>query len=175
ERWGGCTSGQRIYANERSPVTAAQYARAGNEGKTQTTDPMITKNESGHPIRHQFTTAIPTSQCMVCHMHPGTNMVATYLGLTWWDNETDGDKMYPAHPLERSANQRAEIEARNPEASALKGLWGDTAFLETTGTPEFNAQLKNAQFADFHGHGWLFRAVFKRDRKGNLLDAQGNI
>src|SRR6185295_19423889 len=30
------------------------------------------------------------------------------------------------------------------------------------------------QFADFHGHGWLFRAVFKRDRKGNLIDSQGN-
>ena len=28
-------------------------------------------------------------------MHPGTNMVATYLGLTWWDNESDGAKMYP--------------------------------------------------------------------------------
>ena len=32
-------------------------------------------------------------------------------------------------------------------------------------------RLKNTQFADFHGHGWVFRAVFKRDRKGNLLDA----
>jgi len=32
---------------------------------------------------------------MVCHIHPGTNMVTTYFGLTWWDNESDGDKMYP--------------------------------------------------------------------------------
>jgi hypothetical protein len=23
-------------------------------------------------------------------MHPGTNMVASYLGLRWWDNESDG-------------------------------------------------------------------------------------
>ena len=37
---------------------------------------MIPKNESGHPISHTFTNSIPTSQCMVCHMHPGTNMVA---------------------------------------------------------------------------------------------------
>jgi hypothetical protein len=29
-------------------------------------------------------------------MHPGTNMVATYLGLTWWDNESDGARMYPS-------------------------------------------------------------------------------
>ena len=26
--------------------------------------------------------------------------------------------------------------------------------------------LKNTQFGDFHGHGWMFRKVFKRDRKG---------
>ena len=30
---------------------------------------------------------------MVCHMHPGTNMVATYYGYTWWDNEIDGEHM----------------------------------------------------------------------------------
>ena len=33
--------------------------------------------------------------------------------------------------------------------------------------------LQDTQFADYHGHGWNFRAVFKRDRKGNLLDADG--
>ena len=38
---------------------------------------------------------------------------------------------------------------------------------------ELNPQLKDTQFADYHGHGWNFRAVYKRDRKGNLLDAQG--
>ena len=36
-----------------------------------------------------------------------------------------------------------------------------------------DALLRNTQFADFHGHGWMFRKVFKRDRKGNLLDAEG--
>jgi len=33
---------------------------------------------------------------------------------------------------------------------------------------------KNTQFADYHGHGWNFMAVFKKDRKGNLLDANDN-
>ena len=55
--------------------------------------PPFREIESGHPIRHQFTRSIPSSQCMVCHMHPGTNMVATYFGYTWWDNETDGEHM----------------------------------------------------------------------------------
>ncbi|MBA3048187.1 hypothetical protein, partial [Brevundimonas sp.] len=34
---------------------------------------------------------------------------------------------------------------------------------------------RDTQFADYHGHGWNFRGVFKRDREGNLLDAEGGI
>jgi len=174
-RSSGCTACHVVYANDRSIVHAGQYASAGNEGRSQTTDPMIPKTESGHPIRHSFTNSIPTSQCLVCHMHPGTNMVATYLGLTWWDNETDGDRMYPPQSRRLSDIERAAIEMRNPEGSALRGLWSDPQFLAQTGGSQFNATLHNAQFADFHGHGWLFRAVFKRDRRGNLLDASGQI
>ena len=40
---------------------------------------------------------------------------------------------------------------------------------------DLNADLKDTQFADYHGHGWNFRAILKRDRKGNLLDADGKI
>ena len=29
-------------------------------------------------------------------------------------------------------------------------------------------KLKTTQFADFHSHGWLFRAVYARDRQGTL-------
>src|SRR5258708_28289676 len=63
----------------------------------------------------------------------------------------------------------------NPEGSTAKGLWSDAEFLKKVGTPEFNSQLKNTQFGDFHSHGWLFRKVFKRDRKGNLLDADDKL
>ncbi len=174
-RSSGCSACHVIYANDRSPVHAAQYAAAGNGGTTQTTDPMIPRDEAGHPLKHAFTRTIPTSQCMVCHMHPGTNVVSTYLGVMWWDNETDGDKLYPREPLKLSGDQRAEIQARNPESSVLRGLWSDPAFLARTGTEAFNKQLTKVQFADFHGHGWLFRAVYKRDRKGNLLDDQDNV
>jgi hypothetical protein len=54
-------------------------------------------------------------------------------------------------------------------------LWGDTAFLDKVGSPEFNSTLKDTQFADFHSHGWIFRAVYKRDRKGDLLDASSKM
>ncbi len=174
-RSSGCSACHVIYANDRDPAHSASYHLAGNLGRSQTADVSIQKSESGHPIKHQFTSQIPTSQCMVCHMHPGTNMVATYLGLTWWDNESDGAKMYPATQHNPSQDEEQVKLDRNPEGASLRGLWSGFDFLKDTGTPAFNALLRNTQFADFHGHGWLFRKVFKRDRKGNLLDAQGNI
>jgi hypothetical protein len=173
-RSSGCTACHVIYANDRDPTHSAFYYSAGNSGRSQTSDGNIPKDESGHPIKHQFTSQIPTSQCMVCHMHPGTNMVATYLGMTWWDNETDAAKMYPKVQHNPSQEEEREKLDRNPEGASLRGLWSDANFLSETGTPEFNSQLKNTQFGDFHGHGWIFRKVFKRDRNGNLLDAKGN-
>ena len=174
-RSSGCSACHVIYANDRDAAHSAFYREAGNLGRSQTADTSIPKNESGHPIKHQFTSQIPSSQCMVCHMHPGTNMVASYMGLTWWDNESDGTKMYPATQHNPSQDEEQEKLDRNPEGSSLRGLWSNFEFLKDTGTPEFNGLLRNTQFADSHGHGWLFRKVFKRDRKGNLLDAAGNI
>lgn len=174
-RSSGCSACHVIYANDRDPSHSAFYNQAGNLGRSQTADTSIPKTESGHPIKHQFTSQIPTSQCMVCHMHPGTNMVATYQGLTWWDNESDGSKMYPPTQHNPSQDEEQEKLDRNPEGASLRGLWSNFDFLKDTGTSTFNALLKNTQFADSHGHGWMFRKVFKRDRKGNLLDALGNI
>jgi hypothetical protein len=174
-RSSGCSGCHVIYANDRDKSHSESYQAAGNQGFSKTDDTNIPKDEPGHPIKHQFTSKIPTSQCMVCHMHPGTNMVATYLGMTWWDNESDGDKMYPKDQHNPSPDEEREKLNRNPEGSSLRGLWSQPEFLQKTGTPEFNSQLKNVQFADNHGHGWLFRKVFKRDRKGNLLDADDKV
>ena len=174
-RGSGCTACHVVYANDRSPVHSAQYAPFGNAGRTATADPTIDpqRREPGHPIRHSFTRSIPSSQCMTCHMHPGTNMVTTYYGYTWWDNETDGRAMYAPDAKDPSEADRARVRERNPEGAAQRGRWGDTEFLARTGTPEFNRQLQHSQFADFHGHGWVYRAVFKRDRDGRLLDRAG--
>ena len=174
-RSSGCTACHVIYANDRDKSNSESYQQAGNMGFSLTADTNIPKNESGHPIKHQFTNQIPTSQCMVCHMHPGTNMVASYLGMTWWDNESDGDKMYPKKQHEPSPDEEQKKLDRNPEGASVRGLWSELGFLMLTGSAGFNAELKNVQFGDSHGHGWMFRKVFKRDRKGNLLDAQGNV
>ncbi|HEY6189558.1 MAG TPA: multiheme c-type cytochrome [Pyrinomonadaceae bacterium] len=172
-RSSGCTACHVVYANDRNPVHSEFYASSGNDGRSQTADASIPRDEPGHPIKHQFTSQIPTSQCMVCHMHPGTNMVASFLGLTWWDNETDGAAMYPSKQHTPSQDEEQQKLDRNPEGASLRGRWSDPEFLARTGTPEFNNQLARTRFADFHGHGWLFRAVWKKNRKGELLDATG--
>ncbi len=174
-RGSGCTACHVIYANDRSPMHSASYAKFGNQGHSAQADPTIPTTEAGHPIRHEFTLSIPTSQCITCHVHPGTNMVASYLGLTWWDNETDGNLMYPAKQHNPTDEERYRVFMANPEGAAARGNWSDPDFLEKTGTPEFNAGLQQSRFADFHGHGWVFRAVFKRDRQGYLLDADDKI
>ena len=110
-RSSGCSACHVIYANDRNAAHSAFYQQAGNLGRSQTADTSIPKTESGHPIKHQFTSQIPSSQCMVCHMHPGTNMVASYMGLTWWDNESDGSKMYPA--TQHNPSQDEEQEKRS--------------------------------------------------------------
>ena len=172
-RASGCTACHVVYANDRSAEHSAQYAPFGNRGYSATNDPTIPREESGHPIRHEFTRSIPSSQCMVCHVHPGTNMMTTYFGYTWWDNESDGGAMYPKEQHNPTEEEKFEVSQRNPEGAAARGLWSDVKFLAETGSAEFNAKLKDTQFADFHSHGWLFRAVFARDREGHLLDEKG--
>ncbi len=172
-RSSGCTACHVVYANDRDPKHSGPFAKFGNQGFTQTADPTIPKNEPGHPVKHQMTNGMPSSQCMVCHMHPGTNMVTTYYGMTWWDNETDGKLMYPEQQPKLSEEQKDAIQRRNPEGSALRGKWGqDEEFLKNIYT-DVNPKAERTQFGDFHGHGWVFRAVFKQDRKGNLLTAKG--
>jgi hypothetical protein len=172
-RGSGCTACHVVYANDRSPDHSGPYAKYGHGGHSASVDPTILHGRPGHPIQHRFTRAIPSSQCMVCHVHPGTNMVATYFGYTWWDNEVDARPMYPAEQRNPSAEERYRVAVRNPEGAAARGRWSDPEFLDKVGGAEINSQLKHTQFADFHSHGWIFRAVFKRDRKGNLLDSEG--
>ena len=173
-RSSGCTACHVVYANDRDKFHAGPYSQYGHTGKSYSADPTISKTESGHPIKHQLTRAIPSSQCVVCHMHPGTLVMNTYFGYTWWDLESDAQVMYPAEAKRLSPEQAEKILERNPEQSALRGKWGDPKFLETL-REEVNPQLKQNQFADFAGHGWIFRAVYSKDRKGNLLDADGKV
>ena len=185
-RASGCSACHVVYANDRSPIHSAGYAKFGNRGKTINKDPTISKEASGHPIEHKFTSAVPSSQCMVCHVHPGTNVVNSYFGFQWWDNEIDGKHMYPEKQKNPTEDERFAVHQRNPEESAVRGLWGDLYPNDKSQTgrvagkdflanlTDLNPELSHTQFADFHGHGWVFRAVFKQDRHGNMLDVNGD-
>ncbi len=171
-RSSGCTACHVVYANDRSPVHSGPYARFGNQGRSFSPDPMIPKDEPGHPIDHKFVTGMPTSQCIVCHVHPGTTVMNSYLGFMWWDNETDGEFMYPAQQRDPTPEELANSQMRNPNEIAARGLWSDPEFLENV--YDLNDRLQHTQFADFHGHGWVFRAVYRKDRQGRLLDFKGD-
>ena len=170
-RHSGCAACHVVYANDRDPRHSGPYARFGHSGTTATVDPMIPRGEEGHPLQHAFTRAIPTSQCMNCHMHQPNMFLNTYLGYTMWDYEADAPFMWPEQQRYPDASEQMRILNRNPEEAAIRGKWGDEAFLRQVS--EMNPRLKDTQFADYHGHGWNFRAVFKRARNGALLDGAG--
>ena len=189
-RSSGCAGCHVVYANDRDPRHSGPYAKFGHDGVSNSVDPTIARNEPGHPLKHEFTRSIPTSQCMICHMHQPNMFVNSYLGYTMWDYESDAPSMWPekqkylnhtdvrpgANPTPDQILGHAKVRAtneRNPEEAAARGKWADVEFLKQVW--DMNPKLKDTQFADYHGHGWNFRAIFKRDRKGALLDAQGNV
>jgi hypothetical protein len=216
-RQSGCAACHVVYANDREPRHSLTYAKFGRDGQTATVDPTIAgkvkkapshaavkaygthgsaakaaEKEQGHPIAHAFTRAIPTAQCMNCHMHQPNIFLNSYLGYTMWDYESDAPFLWPGpenkfpkpdgmsdeeyqkkFKTQRypTAAEAFKILDRNPEAAAVRGLWGDVEVLRNV--YDLNPLLKDTQFADYHGHGWNFRAILKRDREGNLLDADG--
>lgn len=187
-RSSGCTACHMVYANDRDPVHSGPWAQFGNLGHgnvgpaaqammqpgtaAPAVDASIPQGEQGHPIVHKFTRAIPSSNCMVCHMHQPNSFLNTYYGYQMWSYETDGDKMFPAAQDDKTAHEAYEILDRNPEGAAQRGKWGNREFLDGV-ADQINPQLEHTQFADYHGHGWIFRGVFKMNRKGDLLDKDG--
>ncbi|MBI3786495.1 MAG: hypothetical protein HY270_24160 [Deltaproteobacteria bacterium] len=179
-RSSGCTACHVVYANDAESTEAGPYAGFGHDGFYQGHDPTIRRDESGHPIQHRLTRSIPTSQCMVCHMHQPNSFLNTYLGYQMWDYETDGELLWPQqqrYPTADAATPFNTTDAaamkasllRNPEEAAVRGAWTDEAVLRSAS----RLPTKETKFADYHGHGWLFRAVYWQDRKGNLLDKGG--
>jgi hypothetical protein len=174
-RSSGCSACHVIYANDRSMVHSGPYARFGNKALSANLDPTIPKNEPGHPIDHKFAkgNGIPTSQCIVCHIHPGTTVMNSYTGFMWWDEESDAGLIYPKEQKHPTAEEYARAHMSNPNESAALNRLSEPEFLENL--TDLNKVAKHTQFADYHGHGWAFRAVFRQDRKGNLLDHKGCV
>jgi hypothetical protein len=172
-RQSGCASCHVIYANDRSYYNSGPYAKFGNRGRTapDNPDPNIPKNDGGHPLEHKFTKSIPSSQCITCHVHNGNGFINTYLGYMWWDEQTDGEFIYPKEQHNPTPEELDKAGLFNPEEAAARGKWSDPEFLfEMSG---LNKQMRHMQVSDYHGHGWVFRRAYKMDRKGNFLDKDG--
>ncbi len=172
-RHSGCASCHVVYANDRDPKHSSVYAKFGHDGMSQSIDPTIPKNEPGHPITHSFTRSVPSSQCMICHMHQPNMFINSFYGYTMWDYESDAPRMWPDKQVYPTEEEKRKVLDRNPEGAAPRGKWADVEFMKHVS--ELNPTMKDTQFADYHGHGWNFRAIYKRDRKGDLLDADGKI
>ena len=170
-RSSGCSGCHAVYANDRDPAHSGPFAAFGNTGKSQSADPTIPRDEPGHPVKHAFIRSVPSSQCMVCHMHQPNVFVNSYYGYIMWDYESDAPFMWPEKQRYPTGAEIRKILDRNPEEASIRGKWGDPEFLKEVSS--LNPKLKDTQFADYHGHGWNFRAVFKRDRHGTLLDKAG--
>jgi hypothetical protein len=54
---------------EHAAADEAHTAGEGTKAAAPADGTHGTMRERGHPLRHVFTRAIPTSQCMTCHMH----------------------------------------------------------------------------------------------------------
>jgi hypothetical protein len=91
----------------------------------------------------------------------------------WWDEETDGHLIYPEKQKHPTAEEYIRSQMSNPNESAARNRLSEPEFLENL--LELNKKAEHTQFADFHGHGWAFRAVFRQDRKGHLLDHNGRV
>ena len=154
----GCAACHVIYANDRDTLTSGPevtefYRRGGVPGRSASGDPSIPKDERGHPIAHRFTKRIPVSQCLTCHHHQGNAALVSYAGLMWWDQETDADKILSAD-VHRDYGMSEDARRRLSER---------------------NDTFDDVQFSDQHGHSWNFRKVYWRDRRGQLLDEEGDV
>ncbi len=175
-RSSGCTACHVVYANDRSTPNSGPYADVRQpRHSAAAADPTIPKDEPGHPLEARLHARDPVQPVHDLphaprHQH-GRHLPRLHLV---GQRGRRRRRMYPkaADEAARAARDGRASSARNPEGAALTRPLVATA----TSWPTSRASTpssKNTQFADFHGHGWVFRAVFKQDRKGNLLDGEG--
>ncbi len=165
-RQSGCAACHVPYANDGEVANAAHLAQYGNKGTSFSGDKSIPKNVPGHPIKHQFTKSIPSSQCVSCHHHQGNGALSMYQGYLWWDQESDYDttvKVGGGYPWWDPEKKDLGVDP------PYKAAYGPDGFPLMAHLAQKNDQMKHIQFGDSHGHRWHFVKVYKRDRYGRML------
>ena len=98
-RSSGCTACHVIYANDRSPVHSGPYAEV-RQPRADAATPIRRSPRTSRAIRSSTGSprGIPTSQCIVCHVHPGTNV---------------HEQLPRLHVVGRGNRRRADVPARS--------------------------------------------------------------
>ncbi len=181
-RSSGCSACHVVYANDRSPTHSGYYSKYGNQGLSFSGDQSgLRHDERGHPIKHAVH-ARDSDEPMHELPHAPGQPVREPISRLHVVGSGERRRIHVSEPkaatnpdrrakMTRHTIRRQGIREGTPARCA--GLWGDLDFLEKVA--ELNPKLKQTQFADYHGHGWIFRAVFKHDRQGNLRDLDDNI
>ena len=121
-----------VYANDRSPAHSGALRDSSATGPLATADRRsIPKDEPGHPIKHAFTRVDPDEPVHDVPHAPGHQHGDDLLGYTWWDNETDGDKMYPPRSEDRTRRRAGRDPRAQPRGAALRASGSDVGFLAT--------------------------------------------
>ena len=167
-RQSGCAACHVPYANDGEEANAGYLARYGNKGFSFSGDTAIPKNEPGHPIKHQFTRRIPSSQCISCHHHQGNGALSMYQGYLWWDQEADYDRVVKLGMGYPWWDPDKRVLGVDPPYKNILAADGTPKMAELA---KHNPEMRHVQFGDTHGHRWHFVRVYKRDRYGRLLDA----
>ena len=96
-RSSGCTACHVIYANDRSPVNSGPYAAFGHQGLSFQADPDDPARTS-RAIRSSTGSRRPSrpASASSATSTPAPTCSTRYTGYMWWDEETDGELMYPA-------------------------------------------------------------------------------
>ena len=173
-RTSGCGSCHVVYANDRDPAPFRPLCRLRPLGhhpdgrsdhpQGRTRPPAQARVHPGDPVQPVHDLPHAPAQHVREHV-PGLHHV--------------GLRVRRALDVaEGGAHGQRRRGARDPRPQSGRGRDPrqlGRSRLPQQGLDRRQPKAKDTQFADYHGHGWNFRAIFKRDRKGHLLDAEGKI
>ena len=125
-RSSGCASCHVVYANDRDPKHSGPTRSSATRGNHKPSILRSIGTSPGIRSQHRFTRAIPTSQCMVCHMHQPNMFMNTFMGYTMWDYEADAPAMWPEKQRYPTTRRDAAVnEAQSRRRGAESGKWAD--------------------------------------------------
>ncbi len=155
------TRGENKYGSYRASGCDSCHVLYADDGLSKTKDPTISKIAPGHPVKHEITVKIPSSQCLRCHQWEGhgigpgyTGQIYGYFGTPFTEEDTAGSGM-KVRPIYTSPDVHYEKGLECLDCHGSKDVHGDgniyIAMAEETkirceschGTPYQNADLKD--------------------------------